>query len=182
MKYPQAYIFLKSSIGNDEVAIRRTIGAKVDVHFRPSSKHGSSAVDKRAEIAREIIESFNHQTIKSAPYVVISTQQLGSMFALKYFDNIEGIVWIKSNADFLKLRSGLQGFKHYWRLLRAVEDAVKNYRRLSEILGADCLEFIRNDALFSALDAHSSTLYRPEVLKAMRERLFDISKLGKFEI
>ena len=33
MKYPQAYVFLKSSIENDEDSIRRTIGAKVEVHL-----------------------------------------------------------------------------------------------------------------------------------------------------
>ena len=84
MKYPQAYVFLKSSIENDEDAIRRTIGAKVEVHFKPNSNQGLSTVDNRAKIVREVIEAFNGNRMRNAPYVVISTKQLGSMFALKY--------------------------------------------------------------------------------------------------
>lgn len=182
MKYPQAYVFLKSSIENDEDAIRRTIGAKVEVYFKPNSNQGLSTVDNRAKIVREVIEAFNGNRMRNAPYVVISTKQLGSMFALKYHDNIDGIAWIQSSADFLKIRSGLQGFKHYWLLLRAAEVTVKNYRRLDEILGADCPEFTRNDALFKALNSHNATLYTGDALKAMRERLFSISSIGKYEI
>jgi hypothetical protein len=182
MKYPQAYVFLKSSIENDEDSIRRTIGAKVEVHFKPNSNQGLSTVDNRAKIVREVIEAFNGNRMRNAPYVVISTKQLGSMFALKYHDNIDEIAWIQSGADFLKIRSGLQGFKHYWLLLRAAEVTVKNYRRLDEILGADCPEFIRNHSLFSALDSHCAALYAAEALKAMRERLFSISSIGKYEI
>lgn len=182
MKYPQAYVFLKSSIGNDEDSIRRSIGAKVEVHFQPASKSGVSSVDSRAEIAREIIETFNEQKIRNAPYVVISTRELRSMFTLKYSDNIAGIAWIKSNADFLKLRSGLQAFKHYWLMLRAIDDAVRNYQRIDEILDSDCPEFTRNDALFKALNSHNATLYTGDALKAMRERLFSISSIGKYEI
>ena len=181
MKYPQAYVFLKNITVEDRDAIRRTMGAKVEVHFEPSRHDELSAVDKRATIARKIIHEITYAHVRS-DYVVISTQKLGSMFALKYADSIVEIVWIKSNADFVKLRSLLQGFKNYWALFHANQSAVFNYRRLSKIFNEDSPEFMKNDPLFSALDFYNATFDRPDLLTSLRERLQEISRIGKYEI
>jgi hypothetical protein len=95
---------------------------------------------------------------------------------------IEGIVWMKSAEEFMQLRSSLAAFKNFWLFSRGLYLSSKNYQRIGTVLGHDCPEFTRNDALFSSLTRHMNSLDTTAVLTAMRNRINAIARTGEYKI
>lgn len=182
MKYPQAFIFFKEKMVIDHDTLRSSIGENVDVHFPDFDDDEIPAIDKRAKVARSVLESKGIYIRRKSQYVVINVSELHALFVLKYSSAIEGIVWMKSAADFMKLRSGVAAYKNFWLFSRGLHWSIKHYRRMEKILGQDCPEFKRDDALFSALSKHVQSLDYNAIFAAMSNRLQAIAHTGAYKI
>ena len=182
MKYPQAFIFFKDQAVIDPDSLRASIGEDVDVHFPDFDHDDMPAVDKRAKVARAVLTHRGIYTRRNSPYVVLNVNELDAFFVLKYSSDIEGIVWVKSAADFAKLRSSLAAYKNFWLFSRGLYLSTSHYRRIQKVLGQDCPEFTRDDALFSALSGHMQSLDHSAILKAMSNRLNSIAHTGEYKI
>ncbi|PUE38648.1 hypothetical protein B9Z50_16445 [Limnohabitans sp. Bal53] len=89
---------------------------------------------------------------------------------------------MSSSQDFKKLRSGLAVFKNYWLFMRGLNLTVRHYKLVSQILGTDCPEFVRNNALFAQVENHMDTLDADKILQSMKTRLEGIARLGKYHV
>lgn len=182
MKYPQAFIFFKDKVVIDSDSLRASIGEDVDVHFPDIDDNVMSAVDKRAKVARVVLSHKGIYTRHNSPYVVLNVSEIHEFFVLKYSSDIEGIVWMKSAADFAKLRSSLAAYKNFWLFVWGLYLSTRHYRRTKEVLGQDCPEFTRDDALFESLSRHMQSLDHSAILKAMSNRMNTIAHTGKYKI
>ena len=182
MKYPQAYIFFKDTAVIDPDTIRASIGEDVDVHFPDFDDDEIPAVDKRAKVARTVLTHSGIYTRSNSPYVVLNVNELHALFVVKYSSEIEGIVWMKSAADFVKLRSSLAAYKNFWLFLRGLDLSKRHYSQTRKVLGEDCPEFTRDDALFDSLSGYFHSLDPDTIFKAMSDRLNSMARSGAYKI
>lgn len=182
MKYPQAFIFFKDKAVIDPDNLRASIGEDVDVYFPNFNNHKTPAIENRARVARSVLTHKGIYARHNSPYVVLNVSEIHAFFVLKYSSEIEGTVWMKSAADFVKLRSSLVAYKNFWLFWRGLYLSKRHYRRTTEVLGDDCPEFTRDDVLFSSLSKHMQSLDHSAILDAMSDRLNSMAHTGKYKI
>lgn len=182
MKYPQAFIFFKDKSVIDPDNLRASIGEDVDVHFPDFDDDKIPAIDNRARVARSVLMHKGIYTRHNSPYVVLNVSEIHAFFVLKYSSDIKGIVWMKSAADFAKLRSSLAVYKNFWLFWRGLYLSTRHYRRTKEVLDEDCPEFTRDDVLFSSLSGHMQSLDHSAIHKAMSNRLNSMALTGEYKI
>ena len=113
---------------------------------------------------------------------VLNVNELHALFVVKYSSEIEGIVWMKSAADFVKLRSSLAAYKNFWLFLRGLDLSKRHYSKTRKVLGEDCPEFTRDDALFDSLSGYFHSLDPDTIFKAMSDRLNSMARSGAYKI
>lgn len=181
MKYPQAYVFFKKTFSIDKSTQFEQAGKNVEMYSPKFSKHPTPAVEQRAKVARSILE-MDRNHVDRGNYVVFSLSEFHSFFVMNCSTNIEGIVWMASAADFVRLRSGLTAFKHYWRLMHGLHLTTHNYQHMSKILGQNCPQFKREDAVISALSSYMSTLEDSHTCDGIRSHLHSIARTGQYKV
>ncbi|WP_146183240.1 hypothetical protein [Limnohabitans sp. Bal53] len=182
MKYPQAYVFFKAESTVTFRDIRLIYGTQTDMELMSKGKKVYSALEKRESLARRISQGCSSRHRRQGSCLVVSTQNLNSLFITKYSFEIDDVVWMSSSQDFKKLRSGLAVFKNYWLFMRGLNLTVRHYKLVSQILGTDCPEFVRNNALFAQVENHMDTLDADKILQSMKTRLEGIARLGKYHV
>ena len=182
MKYPQAYVFFKDKSAVTLRDIRLIYGTQMDMELMSKGKQVYPALKKRESLARRISEECSSRYRVRGPCLIVSTRNLNSLFLMKYSSEIDDVVWMLSAQDFKKLRSGLAVLKNYWLLIRGLNLTVRHYKVTSQILGPDCPEFKRNNALFDEVKDHMDTLNSDTILHSMKKRLGGIARLGKYQV
>ena len=182
MKYPQAYVFFKNGTVIDPDFLQTIVGEDVEIYLPENVNQKVDAIQNRARIARLILENDGKYFWGKPTIAVFSVGELNAFFSIKYSDSIVGIVWIKSAADFAKLRSSVAALKRIWLFMRGLYLSTNNYQRIAKNLEQDCSEFLRDDALFSSLTDHMNSLNYAEIFASMTKRLNAMACAGQYKL
>ncbi len=182
MKYPQAYIFFKNGTVIDPDSLQTVVGEDAEIYLPEYVNQKIDAIENRVRIARMILENDGKNFLKKPTVAVLNIRELNTFFSIKYLDSIVGIVWMKSAADFAKLRSSVACLNRFWLFMRGLYLSTKNYQQIAKNLEQDCSEFLRNDALFSSLNNHRNLIDCKEVLASMTKRLNALAYVGRYKL
>ena len=182
MKYPQVFVFFKKSTVIDQGVMHTTVGRKLDIHFGPVASREISAVDLRAKSCNSFLQIDKRLYLEKLPYVVVNTDELNSLFVLKYSAEIEGVVWLKSWKEFKQFRAGLVSLKDYWISICRLEASIRSYNRLEKILGTTSPEFTYKPILLKFLEDHKNLLKSGSVYKALLAQMHATGRVGKYQL
>ena len=184
MRFPQAYVFFKSSSTVTEQDVRDRFDENVRLAFITNGNRSSSAIHFRVKHAREAIWKISTLYPSLGSCAVINIKSLDAFFKLKFSQDIEEIMWIKSSIDAVKIRTTLKLYEEHWQLRYGIYRAHSSYQRIVQILDDECPDFLINDQIFSNLKNFAETFHDNSKLitDAIDHRLKSLCHIGKYAI
>jgi len=152
MRYPQAYVYVKSSAKSIDLALIKK-WASSPCYFAECEDE-SASLDQRIKYIVKTIEQLGRRDFRWSSCIVINCSELNSIFLAGMSEHISCVAWINSSHDLARLRSIVSTIAQLRNFYFSLSHATDKYDQIVNTIGNEVQEFKRDEALMQNIRAY----------------------------
>ena len=169
MKYPQAYVFVKRSAREVDLAlIERCAAAPC---YYASRVKPISSIEQRIKFLIKTIGYIGKDDLRWGDCIVINCNELNIFFTTAMAEHISRVAWVNSTHELNVVRSIMTTKEQLGALHTHLTEAKSNYDEIVTMLGTTFPEFKRDDKLINDIQIYLKQFDFFTVSKAFNQKI-----------